>query len=164
METIDLGVQPLAIHHDRAEILSEERTQFIDLTEWVGRCLRQARIGHGIAVVRVLHTTAAIVINENEPLLLGDLKAMLERLAPEGEAYAHDDPLRRRVNVEPEERRNGHAHARALLLGESKQISVLEGALELGRWQSIFLVELDGPRRRTISVTVMGYRADQAGR
>jgi secondary thiamine-phosphate synthase enzyme len=162
MEAIDLSAQPLTIHLERTEILTVERTQFIDLTEWVGRCVRQSGIDRGIALVRALHTTAAIVVNENEPLLLGDLKAMLERLASEGEAYAHDDPLRRRVNLEPGERRNGHAHARALLLGDSRQIDVLEGRLELGRWQSIFLVELDGPRRRTVSVTMMGHRRERA--
>jgi secondary thiamine-phosphate synthase enzyme len=157
METIDLRVQAPAIHHDRADFQTGEHTQFIDLTAWVARCLRHSGIDHGVALVRVLHTTAAIVVNENEPLLLGDLKAMLERLAPEGETYAHDDPLRRRVNIEPGERRNGHSHARALLLGDSRQVGVLDGGLELGRWQSIFLVELDGPRHRTVSVTVMGY-------
>lgn len=162
METIEDGVQALAIHHERTDFLTGERTQFIDLTEWVARCVRRSGIERGLAVVRVLHTTAAIVVNENEPLLLGDFKTMLERLVPEEVAYAHDDPLRRRVNLEPGERRNGHSHARALLLGDSKEVAVVEGVLELGRWQSIFLVELDGPRRRSISVSVMGYRVDPA--
>ncbi|HKQ97385.1 MAG TPA: secondary thiamine-phosphate synthase enzyme YjbQ [Candidatus Polarisedimenticolia bacterium] len=160
MESIDPGVQALAIHHDRTEILTGQRTQFIDLTEWVARCVRRSGVEHGMAVVRVLHTTAAIVVNENEPLLLDDLTAMLERLAPGDVAYAHDDPLRRRVKLEPGERRNGHSHARALLLGDSKSIGVVEGDLQRGRWQSIFLVELDGPRRRSIVVTVMGYRTE----
>jgi thiamine phosphate synthase YjbQ (UPF0047 family) len=86
------------------------------------------------------------------------LQAMLERLAPEAETCGHDDFRRRRVNLEPGERRNGHAHARALLLGDSRPIGVLEGGLDLGRWQSILLVELDGPRYRSISLTVMGTR------
>ena len=150
-----------SVYHDRTEILTGERTQFIDITEWVGRSLRRSGIDRGLALVRVLHTTAAIAINENEPLLLTDLKAMLERLAPDGETYAHDDFERRRGNLEPGERRNGHAHARALLLGDSRQIGVLEGRLDLGRWQSILLVELDGPRYRSVSVTVMGSRRDR---
>jgi secondary thiamine-phosphate synthase enzyme len=160
MEAVGLSVEALAIHHDRTEILTEERTQFIDVTAWVGRCLRRSGIDRGLVLVRVLHTTAAVVVNENEPLLLGDLKAMLERLAPEGETYAHDDFQRRRVNLEPGERRNGHSHARALLLGDSKSIGVIEGGLDLGRWQSILLVELDGPRYR--SVSVMGSRRGRA--
>lgn len=160
MEAVVPGVEALAIHYDRTEILSGERTQFLDLTPWVARCLQRSGIDRGVALVRVLHTTAAVVINENEPLLLGDLKEMLERLAPEG-AYAHDDFRRRTVNVEPGERRNGHSHARALLLGDSKSIGIIEGGLDLGRWQSILLVELDGPRYRSISLTVTGFRRSQ---
>ncbi len=160
MDALEVGCRPLTIYNDRIELWTEERTQFIDLTERVGRCLGRSGVVHGIVQIRVLHTTAAIVVNENEPLLLEDFRAMLERLAPAGGAYAHDDPLRRRVNLEPGERSNGHAHARALLLGESRQLSVLEGRAELGRWQSIFLVELDGPRRRSVSLTVLGHPRD----
>ena len=55
-----------------------------------------------------------------------------------------------------DETQNGHAHARALLVGVSVSLNVTRGAVELGRWQSIFLVELDGPRRRAVSVQVLG--------
>ena len=158
MEALDVGNQSLTIYQDLIELWSEEPTQFIDLTERVAFFLHRSGVTHGIVQIRVLHTTAAIVVNENEPLLLDDFKAMLERLAPRSGAYAHDDPLRRHVNLVPEERHNGHAHVQALLLGESRQLSVIDGEAELGRWQSIFLVELDGPRKRSISLTVMGYR------
>jgi secondary thiamine-phosphate synthase enzyme len=162
MEAVGLSLEAQAIYHDRTEVLTEDRTQFIDLTAWVARCVQRSGIDRGMALVRVLHTTASVVVNEHEPLLLGDLQAMLERLAPEEETYAHDDFQRRRVNLEPGERRNGHAHARALLLGDSRLVGVLEGGLALGRWQSILLVELDGPRYRSVSVTVMGSRRDRA--
>ena len=158
MDALAVGYQPLTIYRDLFEVRSEERMQFIDLTERVGLGVRRSGVAQGIVQIRVLHTTAAIVVNENEPLLLGDFKAMLERLAPGNGAYAHDDPLRRRVHREPGERANGHAHLRALLLGESRQLNVLDGRVELGRWQSIFLVDLDGPRRRSISLTVLGHR------
>ena len=158
MEALEGGYQPLTIYQDHIELWSEEPTQFIDLTDRVDFILHRSGTTHGIVQIRVLHTTAAIVVNENEPLLLDDFKAMLERLAPRNGAYAHDDPLRRRVNLEPGERSNGHAHMRALLLGESRQLTVADGMAELGRWQSIFLVELDGPRKRSISITVMGHR------
>ena len=158
MEALEVGYQSLTIYQDHIELWSEEPTQFIDLTDRVDFILHRSGITHGIVQIRVLHTTAAIVVNENEPLLLDDFKAMLERLAPRSGAYAHDDPLRRHVNLVPEERHNGHAHVQALLLGESRQLSVIDGEAELGRWQSIFLVELDGPRKRSISLTVMGYR------
>ena len=162
MDTIALGLQPLTIHLDRTELETVAPTQFVDLTAWVAGSVRRSGVEQGMALVRVLHTTAAIVVNENEPLLLEDLTALLERLAPESGPYAHDDPARRRVNLLPDERSNGHAHARALLLGDSRQIEVLDGRPVLGRWQSIFLVELDGPRPRTVTLTVFGHRREAA--
>ncbi len=143
-------------HNDLLPLRTEEPMQFIDLTEWVAETVRRSGVGHGYVQIQALHTTAAIVANENEPLLLEDLKRMLARIAPANGSYAHDDLTRRTVNLVPDERANGHAHARALLLGASKQFNVLEGRVELGRWQSIFLVELDGPRKRSISITVAG--------
>ncbi len=146
----------LRFYNDLLPLRTEEAMQFIDLTTWVAETVRRSGIGHGYVHVQVLHTTAAIVANENEPLLLEDFKKLLGRIAPANGAYAHDDLSQRTVNLVPDERSNGHAHAQALLLGASKQFNVLEGRVELGRWQSILLVELDGPRKRTISITVAG--------
>ena len=152
----------LIIFNDMLRLRTEEPLQFIDLTTWVDRVVRRSGIGHGQVQVQVLHTTAAIVANENEPLLIEDFKRLLERVAPREGDYAHDDFERRRVNLTPDERPNGHSHARALLLGASKLFNVIEGRVELGRWQTIFLVELDGPRKRTVSVTVSGRRRNSA--
>ena len=146
----------LRFYNDLLPLRTDESLQFIDLTTWVAETVRRSGVGHGYVHIQVLHTTAAIVANENEPLLLEDFKKLLGRIAPANGAYAHDDLSQRTVNLVPDERANGHAHARALLLGASKQFNVLEGRVELGRWQSIFLVELDGPRKRTISITVAG--------
>jgi secondary thiamine-phosphate synthase enzyme len=74
--------------------------------------------------------------------------------APAG--YAHDDFRRRTVNLIPEERKNGHAHCCAALLRTSECLSVVDGALGLGRWQRVFLVEFDGAQRRDLSVTMIG--------
>jgi secondary thiamine-phosphate synthase enzyme len=62
----------------------------------------------------------------------------------------------RRVNLSPGERANGHAHCHALLLGCSASLNVADGQLQLGRWQRVFFVELDGPRTREISVLALG--------
>ncbi len=105
--------------------------------------------------VQSLHTTAAIVVNENEPLLLQDLRAALERAAPRHLAYRHDD-FSQRAAVPPDEPANGHAHCQALFLRASETLGVAGGRLRLGRWQRVFLVELDGPRTRTAAVTVLG--------
>ena len=102
----------LKFYNDTLRLRTEEPTQFIDVTEWVKERLRRSGVGHGLVQIQVLHTTAAIVVNENEPLLLDDFKAMFERVVPEDGPYAHDDLEIRRVNLVPDERANGHSHAR----------------------------------------------------
>src|SRR5258708_5529707 len=91
-----------------------------------------------------LHTALGLAVNENEPLLLRDFGNMLERFAPVGAGYEHDD-FARRINVALDEPVNGHAHVRQLLLAGFATLLVEEGDLVLGRWQSVFAVELDGP-------------------
>jgi secondary thiamine-phosphate synthase enzyme len=99
------------------------------------------------------------MVNEHEPGLLDDLARLLDRLAPREAHYAHDDLGVRTVNLVPGERINGHAHCQALLLRASESLTVAHGALCLGRWQRLFLVELDGPQTREVSVVTMGVSA-----
>ncbi len=87
-----------------------------------------------------------------------DMKRILERVAPEQEEYLHNDFSIRTVNLQPEEDKNGHSHCKALFLRTSETIHIAEGQLMLGRWQRIFLLELDRAKGRTISVTVLGGR------
>jgi len=162
MHTLRPSRHAQTFYNDLLQLPTEKPIQFIDLTQWVAERVRRSGVGHGLAHLQVLHTTAAIVVNENEPLLLDDFKTLLEHLALADGPYGHDDPERRRVNLLPDERPNGCAHSRALLLGSSKLFTLLEGRLELGRWQSILLAELDGPRKRSISLTIMGDRRSSA--
>jgi secondary thiamine-phosphate synthase enzyme len=145
----------IGVSSDLVELQTEERFQFIDLTELVAERVRRSGVGHGLACVQTRHTTTAVVVNENEPLLIEDAKRMLERVAPRDALYGHNE-LHRRRDVAADESANGDAHCRALLLGSSETLAVADGALQLGRWQRVFLVELDGPRRRTVCVVVMG--------
>ncbi len=142
--------------HTRARITTERPTEFIDLTEDLQRLLTESRIAIGFLNVQSLHTTAAIVVNEREPLLLDDFETVLESVAPGETRYRHDDLTARTVNLTPNEHPNGHAHCKALLLGSSVCLNVVEGRLLLGRWQRVFLAELDGPREREISVLILG--------
>ncbi len=162
MNGVLAGRSDWRVYCDTIRLSTDRSTQFIDLTDWIVGSLDRSGVGDGIVQIQALHTTAAIVINENEPLLLGDFERMLERLVPANGSYGHDDPERRRANLLPAERPNGCAHARALLLGGAKLVNILGGRPELGRWQSILLVELDGPRERRISMTVMGRRREPA--
>ena len=131
---------------DVVRLRTEEHLQFVDLTELVEERVRRSGVREGMVTVQSRHTTASVVVNENEPLLLQDFEDLLRRWAP------------------ADERPNSHAHARALLLGASVCLNVAEGRLDLGEWQSVFLVELDGPRDRTLSLQVLGMPADPGGR
>ncbi|MGH2448735.1 MAG: type 2 isopentenyl-diphosphate Delta-isomerase, partial [Chloroflexota bacterium] len=135
-------------------VASSGQGDFIDITDQVAELAAQTGIQHGLVQVCSQHTTAAIRVNENEPLLLADFRRMLERLAPEGE-YEHDD-LDRRVGISAAEPRNGHAHCRHLLLSSSESVALAGGRLRLGQYQRIFLIELDSPRQRQVSVQVVG--------
>ncbi len=148
---------------DRVELRTERPLQLIDLTALVAERVRRSGIREGMVNVQSRHTTAAIVVNENEPLLLEDFEEALERWAPREAAYRHND-LAARKAVPLGERPNGHAHARALLLPTSVCLNVGEGEVDLGAWQSVFLLELDGPRRRCVSIQVLGFAPREAER
>jgi secondary thiamine-phosphate synthase enzyme len=145
--------------HTKIRISTDHPTQFIDLTDRLEALVSEAGIRCGYVNVQTLHTTTAIIVNELEPLLLSDFATLLERAAPHQAGYRHDDVTVRTVNVMPEERMNGHAHCRALLLGPSACLNVIDGQLLLGRWQRVLMAELDGPRGREISVLITGERS-----
>lgn len=134
---------------------TEKPLQFVDLTALVQERVRRSGVLEGTVTVQSRHTTAAVIVNENEPLLLEDLEALLRRWAPEGAGYRHDD-LAARERAPADERPNGHAHARAVLLGASLCLNVARGRVDLGEWQSVLLLELDGPRERSLSIQVVG--------
>ena len=142
--------------HARLHVTTHHPTEFIDLTDRLERLIADAGLRTGMLNVQTLHTTLAIVVNEHEPLLLDDFRRMLEAAAPDDGRYRHDDMDVRTVNLMDAERPNGHAHCRALLLPTSVCLNVSHGRFDLGRWQRVFLVELDGPRERNISVLLFG--------
>jgi len=142
--------------HTTIDVVSVEEIEFLDITERIRDLVRASRIECGFVSIQTLHTTTGIVINENEPLLISDIKCLLQRLIPSSLDYQHDNFSVRTVNLTPGERSNGHSHCRALFLPSSENINIADGELQLGRWQRIFLVELDGPRERLISVSILG--------
>ena len=136
-------------------VTTDYQTQFVDLTERLQGLVRDTGLETGILNVQSLHTTTAVVVNEHEPLLSADFRDRLEQFAPSGIRYRHDDHAVRTVNLMPGERTNGFAHCRALVMPPSVCLNVVEGALRLGRWQRVFLVELDGPQPRSVSVLLL---------
>jgi len=143
-------------YHEIVEVKTSFCMEFIDLTDSIQSIVHDSGIQDGIVSVQTKHTTTAILINENEPLLLKDMKSMLESLAPRTRKYLHDNFAIRTVNLTPDERQNGHSHCKALFLHASESVNVIEGELQLGTWQRIFLLELDHSRERKVSVMILG--------
>jgi secondary thiamine-phosphate synthase enzyme len=129
---------------------------FHDITDDVKAIVRESGITFGQVTVFSNHTTAAIRINENEPLLLRDMARTLRQLAPSNAYYEHNDFGRSTVNMNDDECANGHSHCQHLFLGTSETIPVIEGEPTIGEYQRIFLIELDHPRMRRVLVNVLG--------
>jgi len=130
--------------------------EFIDITDWVAECVTKSEISNGFVVVYSKHTTAAVKINENEPLLLDDMANFLEKIFPRDHSYKHNDFEIRTVNMTEDESPNGHAHLQHLLLGTSETVPVIDGAMQFGTYQSIFFIELDHARPREVMVQIVG--------
>jgi len=125
-----------------------------DLTHHLNRVLRDAGFENGFMTVTSQHTTTAISINEYEERLVEDVKAFLSKLIPAKDRYLHNDIALR--DCPPDEPENAHSHLAAMLLGSSEVVSLVEGKMVLGQYQSVMLYELDGPRKRKVDVQVYG--------
>ncbi len=126
-------------------IRTQRAQEMVDVTRPVADAVRQSGVADGICLVYVPHATAAVVINENaDPNVCEDILEALGRLIPEGR-WRHD-----RID------HNAAAHIKATILGPSETVPVRGGRLRLGTWQSLMLVELDGPRERSVIVEVRG--------
>jgi secondary thiamine-phosphate synthase enzyme len=145
-----------AVFHQAMHLQTEAGLQFIDLTEAIRTIVAQSGIEFGIVNIQTRHTTTAVIVNEYEPLLLEDMRRVLARIVPQHDYYLHNDFAIRTVNMTPDECPNGHAHCQALFLSSSVTMNLVQGELQLGRWQRIFFIELDHARPRTVSVMIMG--------
>jgi secondary thiamine-phosphate synthase enzyme len=125
-------------------LTSERRTQLIDITDRVRAAVEGAQ---GSAVlVYVPHTTAAITINEKiDPDLVADLERAFEKLVGDDWGWVHDDA----------DGPNGPSHGRASVAGAQVLIPLRDGEPALGRYQAVFLCEFDGPKARSVYVTVL---------
>jgi secondary thiamine-phosphate synthase enzyme len=125
-------------------ISTQGRYQLIDITGQVEEEVRKDGVKSGVCLVFVPHSTAAVILTENETGLKNDWLKMLKRWV-EGVEFEHD-----RIDD------NADSHILAGLLGQGKVLPVEKGQLVRGTWQQIFLVELDGPRRRQVVVQIIG--------
>ena len=124
-------------------IQTTSRIQLINITASLNTEIARAGIETGMVMAYSPHTTTAIIINEDEPGLKEDILKVLNIMVPQ-ERYAHD-----RID------NNARSHLQAVILGNSASIPVENGGLALGVWQSVFFVELDGPRDRKLVVRII---------
>lgn len=131
----------MVLFRDVIEINTEKGISYADLTERVSNLVKECNIAEGVCNVFVSATTAGIMVNENDRMLVEDFRRYFAGI-DEKKIYVH---------------RNAFSHLRANLLDAEKTIPVSKGRLLLGQWQSIILWEFDSePRKREIIVTVVG--------
>ena len=122
----------------RIGIRTSLRNQLVNITRLVNEALREMGAGDGLCLLYVPHTTAGITINEGaDPSVARDITDALGRLVPPDEAYSHAEG-------------NADSHIKSVLVGQHVLVPVADGRLALGRWQSVFFCEFDGPRSREV--------------
>ena len=126
------------------EIETRKCVEVVDITDQVERTMLERGVDDGICLIYSQHTTTGLTVNEADGALINDILDLLQRIAPKGAGYQHDQGDG-----------NAHAHLQATMLGNSVIIPVERGKLAMGTWQRILFFELDGPRHRSISVRVM---------
>ena len=126
-------------------VATERPKQSIDVTDEVREVVRRAGLRDGLCHVMVLHSTAAIVVNETDDPNIGtDVVSALDRAVPDHAGWLHD-----RIDD------NAHSHIKATILGPAETLAVSGGDLVLGTWQRIMLMEFDGPRKRRVNVKLI---------
>lgn len=144
------------IYQTEIQFETKSQIEFVDVTRFVQEALDASRVRNGQICVYAPHTTMGVMVNHNEPLLLQDFSRVLSKLIPVDDQYTHDLFELKKSSGRSDGRSNGHSHCKSMLLGTSEVIPVMNGELLLGPRQSIFVVELDGSRKRTAIVHVMG--------
>lgn len=125
------------------QINTTKNFEIVDITSKINELID---INEGIVSIFSRHSTSAIVVNENERGLLDDLEFMLDNVVSDKFSYSHD-----RIDD------NARSHLKSFLLSSSECLPVRNSRLDLGTWQSVFFVELDGPRHaRTVTLTMVG--------
>jgi len=134
----------VTVRHETITVESRNREETLDITSRVKAAVTRAKIREGLVSVTVAHTTAAVFVNENaDPDVQRDVLTALERVVPRNAKYEHAEG-------------NGPAHVKAVLVGNSVTLAIRDGELALGTWQGVYFAELDGPRERNATITVIG--------
>lgn len=136
----------MATYKEYLKVCTDERIDFINITEKVAQAVDKSGIVDGIVLVNSMHITSSVFVNDNESGLIRDFKEWLEGLAPKGLDYHH--------HMTGED--NGFSHLWRTIMGREAVIAVSEGKLDFGPWESIWYGEFDGQREKRIIVKVVG--------
>jgi len=124
-------------------IATARREEFVDVTSRVASAVAESGVSEGICLVQSVHTTCGITVNENaDPDVRSDLLRALARAVSDAPAFRHAEG-------------NSAAHMKTSMMGVSVCLAVSGGRLALGTWQGVYLCEFDGPRERTVAVSVV---------
>ncbi len=147
----------MIIKHLSIELETQSSLNFIDITDKISKFVSESKIKSGLVNIQSKHTTATILVNENEPFFIEDARKKFESMFPESAEYGHNDFSKRTVNMcGTDECKNGHSHVGAFFTRTSETLNIIDGKIDFGRWQRVFLVELDHARKREVSVCVIG--------
>lgn len=135
----------MSVYHGNFYVQTSRRTEAVDVTEDVEKIVDKSKIKNGVCMIFVPHATASIVLEEAESGLMEDIEKMVQKMFPRGAGYEHD-----RIDD------NANSHLGSGFIGQSRFYPIRDGKIVRGTWQQTFLLEMDGPRRREIVVTVMG--------
>lgn len=153
---LGLSKQVLYMHinHQFISVSTAKSFELIDITSLLKKCIIESKVENGVVSISSQHTTTALTVNEYESRLLDDIAAFFAQMVPQDAPYRHNDIHLR--DCLPDEPKNAHSHLIAMMLGNSESVAVADKELILGTYQSVLLVELDGPRERRVSVQIMG--------
>ena len=147
----------MIIKHKTLEYKTKGGLEFEDITDKVHEFVENSGVSNGLVNIQTLHTTTAIIVNENEPLLIEDMKNNFREMAKKDIYYGHNDFDIRTVNMcGLEECKNGHSHCLAAYLPTNVTLNVVGGKITFGEWQRIFFIELDHSRDRKVQMQVIG--------
>jgi secondary thiamine-phosphate synthase enzyme len=136
----------MKIYNEQITLQTQALREFVNITPQVKAAMEKSSFRDGIILVSVLHSNAAVIVNDEEPGLLEDLNAWLDQIAPVRDDYKHKGRFES----------NAAVHLRSLLLHHQAVVAFSDGRLDLGPWQFILFAELDGQRPKRILVKVMG--------
>ncbi|MGC8811997.1 MAG: secondary thiamine-phosphate synthase enzyme YjbQ [Candidatus Aenigmatarchaeota archaeon] len=135
----------MKVFQEKFEVRSSRRREIIDITDKVERVVEKSKIKNGLCLIFLPHATSAIIFEEDEQGLVEDMEKFLEKNFPRNAGYEHD-----RIDD------NADAHLASGFIGQSRIYPVENGRIVRGTWQRALLIELDGPRNRSVHLTIIG--------